>query len=88
MSLEMWILVVGIIVEGPLLLWWDRRKENRMNSAAKFHELEERIDKAEKSAKDYTDKQVKHAQEKNDLVYKSILSELRYIRKRVDEARL
>lgn len=84
-SLEGWLAIIAIIVEGPIVWWLAKRKDDKDETNSKYQALHARITRVQKEGKEYTDQQVEHAAEKNALMFQSILEELRYIRGRVDD---
>lgn len=100
MSIEAWLMVIAIFVEGPLLMWWGMRQkkgEDMTNelksirrSIAKVHErMDEELDQIEDkyASKEKLNQEIAHTKELNDLQFKAIMENLDYIRKRVDESR-
>jgi len=99
-SIEAWLMVIAIFVEGPLLMWWGMRQkkgEDMTNelksirrSIAKVHErMDEELDQIEDkyASKEKLNQEIAHTKELNDLQFKAIMENLDYIRKRVDESR-
>lgn len=100
MSIEAWLMIVAIFVEGPLLMWWGMRQKKgedmtnelksiRMSIAKVHKRMDEELDQIDEkfASKDEVKKEIEHTKELNAIQFDAILQNLEYIRKRVDEQR-
>ena len=85
-SLESWLMLIAIIVEGPIVWWIAKRKDDKQDLEKEFKKVHARISKSEQTSREYVDQKITHVEEKNALMFSNILDELRYIRGRIDDS--